>query len=80
MRSISSSGVRTSSPRVFVGLQRLCVPFAAAVEQISTSLGFDAGQAVTVAATDHGSDAVSGTLVGITIKGSIALALISRAK
>ena len=36
--------------------------------QVQPGLGFDAGQAVTVAATDHGSDAVSGTLVGITIE------------
>ena len=29
-------------------------------------LGFDAGQAITVVATDYGNEAVSGTLVGLT--------------
>ena len=41
--------------------------------QVQPGLGFDAGQAVTVAATDYGSEAVSGTLVGITIE-SVTLA------
>ena len=35
--------------------------------QVHPGLGFDAGQSVTVAATDYGSDAVSGTLVGLMI-------------
>ena len=34
--------------------------------QVQPGLGFDAGQAVTVAATDYGTDAVAGTLVGLT--------------
>lgn len=34
--------------------------------QVEPGLGFEAGQAVTVAATDYGSEAVSGTLVGLT--------------
>lgn len=33
---------------------------------VAPGLGFDAGQAVTVAATDYGSDPVSGTLVGLS--------------
>ena len=41
--------------------------------QVQPGLGFDAGQAVTVATTDFGSEAVSGTLVGITIE-SVTLA------
>ena len=33
---------------------------------VAPGLGFDAGQAVTVAATDYGSDPVAGTLVGLS--------------
>jgi glutathione S-transferase len=33
---------------------------------VQPGLGFDAGQAVTVAATDYGADPVAGTLVGLT--------------
>ena len=33
---------------------------------VAPGLGFDAGQAITVAATDYGSDAVAGTLVGLS--------------
>ena len=33
---------------------------------VAPELGFDAGQAVTVAATDYGSDPVAGTLVGLS--------------
>ncbi len=33
---------------------------------VQPGLGFDAGQAITVAATDYGADAVAGTLVGLT--------------
>lgn len=33
---------------------------------VAPGLGFDAGQAITVAATDYGSDPVSGTLVGLS--------------
>ena len=35
--------------------------------QVQPGLGFDAGTAVTVAAADYGTEAVSGTLVGLTI-------------
>lgn len=34
--------------------------------QVQPGLGFDAGQAVTVAATDYGADPVAGALVGLT--------------
>ena len=34
--------------------------------QVAPGLGFEAGQSVSVAATDYGNDAVSGTLVGLT--------------
>jgi glutathione S-transferase len=34
--------------------------------EVQPGLGFDAGQAVTVAATDYGADPVAGTLVGLT--------------
>jgi hypothetical protein len=37
-----------------------------AIVEVQPGLGFDAGQAVTVAATDYGADPVSGTLVGLT--------------
>ena len=40
---------------------------------VQPGLGFDAGQAITVVATDYGSEAVSGTLVGITLE-SVTLA------
>jgi len=33
---------------------------------VASGLGFEAGQAITVAATDYGSDAVAGTLVGLS--------------
>jgi hypothetical protein len=33
---------------------------------VQTGLGFEAGQAVTIAATDYGTDPVAGTLVGLS--------------
>ena len=39
---------------------------AHAATQVAPGLGFDAGEALTVAATDYGSDAVAGTLVGLS--------------
>jgi hypothetical protein len=33
---------------------------------VQPGLGYEAGQAVTVAATDYGADPVAGTLVGLT--------------
>ena len=48
---------------------------ASAVAQAPTAvepgLGFEAGQAVTVAATDYGVDPVAGTLVGLNLQESV---------
>jgi glutathione S-transferase len=38
---------------------------------VEPGLGFEAGQAVTVAATDYGVDAVGGTLVGLNLRESV---------